>query len=542
MNNSVPTKNTLKGDFQGVFLRKSSGLVRQLSVVDAFFMNSIGMNIGMGAGLMFISAPYLFSGGSISLSIILATLLSAFTIAYVYSRLSAAMPRSGGDYVFVSRIISPVTGFVLSWSQTIWLFFWIGFNAWAPAAFVIPSASNIIGAVTGNEFFFNLSTMVSSRWGMIIVGSVINIVFTLVLIFASDRYWRWQKFVFFFAVLSVVISIVLFMVNGANFQQAWDMFVAKSGGLKFQEVIDKAAALGYQSKSNFSIPATLAMMPFAFWAVGYCQGSAQIGSEVKQASKTQYIAMVIAVLANGAVLLLMGLTFINSAGMEFIKSIGFMNAEHFADLGLKVQPYYTLMSSMLSNNILVIVLIGIGYVAWAINGTPQCMFQATRYMLAWSFDRVTPEKLGYVSDRYHSPVYGLVLCGVMGEVALIILTFVAQASLLSALVAQILAFMLVAIAGIIFPYKMKDVYNASVKREIFGIPLITISGIGMFLFLGLMLYYFLKYSAFGANSPVSIGICAIIIVSGIIYYYVYKAIQKKNNIDTSLAYKVIPPE
>ena len=44
------------------------------------------------------------------------------------------------------------------------------------------------------------------------------------------------------------------------------------------------------------------MLPWVFFVVGYAQGSAQIGGEVKRASRTQYFAMVGGVLINGAVL------------------------------------------------------------------------------------------------------------------------------------------------------------------------------------------------------------------------------------------------
>ena len=44
------------------------------------------------------------------------------------------------------------------------------------------------------------------------------------------------------------------------------------------------------------------MLPWVFFVVGYAQGSAQIGGEVKRAARNQYFAMVGGVLINGAVL------------------------------------------------------------------------------------------------------------------------------------------------------------------------------------------------------------------------------------------------
>lgn len=54
--------------------------------------------------------------------------------------------------------------------------------------------------------------------------------------------------------------------------------------------------------AGFSFSDTLLMLPWVFFVVGYAQGSAQIGGEVKRASRTQYFAMVGGVLINGLVL------------------------------------------------------------------------------------------------------------------------------------------------------------------------------------------------------------------------------------------------
>src|SRR5437867_10552420 len=159
----------------GVFLRKATGLVREVSLIDALIMNTLGMNVAVGAVFLFLQAPANFPDGNMLVAVIIGTLLMAFTLLWVYSEFAAAMPRSGGDYVFVSRALHPFLGWLLSWSQGIWLiFFWIGFNAWFALVFAIPTSLQVIGSVTGNSSLGDLATTISQPGSVMILGTLIN--------------------------------------------------------------------------------------------------------------------------------------------------------------------------------------------------------------------------------------------------------------------------------------------------------------------------------------------------------------------------------
>jgi len=63
--------------------------------------------------------------------------------------------------------------------------------------------------------------------------------------------------------------------------------------------------------------------------------------------------------------------------------------------------------------------------------------------------------------RARSPVIAIIVCTVTGELALLALINIAQASLLGGLLAQIAAFILVSAAGIAFPYRLKEIWEAA---------------------------------------------------------------------------------
>lgn len=534
------------GGGPGVFLRRATGLVREVSLLDALLMNSIGMNVGIGAVFLFLQAQSFFPSGNMLLAVVIGTLLMAFTLLWVYSEFAAAMPRSGGDYVFVSRALHPFLGWLLAWSQGIWLiFFWIGFNAWFALVFAIPTSLQVIGSVTGNSSLGDLATTISEPASVLVLGTLINVAFGVLLIFGGQGYWRWQKLAFAFAGGSILIAILLLVLDGSNIPAAWDTFVATAGGLKFNEIIPAANAAGYTypKDGGLDLGATLLMLPWVFFVVGYAQGSAQIGGEVKRASSTQYLAMVGGVLINGAVLALLVVLFVNAVGAEWIGALGAVPAD---TLGVPVMAGFNLIVSLLTNNVVILAIIGIGFVMWAVNGTPLSELQATRYMLAWSLDRMIPSQLGDVSDRYHTPVKAIVFATLTGEVALLALVNIPEASLLGALVAQIGAFILVSIAGILFPYRLPDVWQSAGGRRIAGIPAVTLAGIGGVVVLGGMLFMFVTNStingAFGVTRDISLAVMGTVIGLGILWYIGALFYNRSRGVDLTLAYREIPPE
>ena len=542
----------------GMFLRNATGLIREVSVLDAFIMNTFGMNIAVGAVFLFLQAPANFPQGNMLVAVIIGTLLMAFTLLWVYSTFAAAMPRSGGDYVFVSRTLHPFLGWLLGWSQGMWLiFFWIGFNAWFALTFALPVALSTIGAATGQNGWIDLSSNllasfpilgITTQWWVIIIGLLINVGFAALLILGGQSFWRWQKVFFLFAGGSVVLAFLLLLFDGGNIQHAWNTFASQHKGLTFNQVIPTAVKNGYTLPGGFSLSDTLLMLPWVFFVVGYAQGSAQIGGEVKRASRNQYLAMVGGVLVNGAMLALLVLVFMQAVGVQWIGSVGYLSLNHPDLLNLpgNLSPSFNFIVSLLTGNVLVPLIIGIGFIFWALMGTPLSELQATRYMLAWAVDRMIPSPLGDVSERFHSPVKAIIFCTVTGTLALIALVTVPQASLLGALLAQIAAFILVSIAGIFFPYRLRHVWEAAGGHKILGIPSVTLAGIGGVLVLGSLMLLFIFNSTinstFGVTARLSLSFMIGVIVAGILWYVGAYFLNRNQGIDLGLTYREIPPE
>ena len=101
-----------------LFVRRSLGLVREMSAGDALIGNILIFNLVI-ASITLLLIPWTFPGASLPLSIVLTFIPAAF-LATVYVLFGVAMPRSGGDYVFISRTLHPAVGFAANFSFVIW--------------------------------------------------------------------------------------------------------------------------------------------------------------------------------------------------------------------------------------------------------------------------------------------------------------------------------------------------------------------------------------------------------------------------------------
>ena len=544
---SMDTINAAAGGGAGLFLRKATGLVRDISATDAFLLNAVGMNVGLGSLFLLQNAPAFFPNGNMVLAAIIGTLLMAFSIQWVYTEFSAAMPRSGGDYVFTSRVLHPFIGWILGWNQAIWLiFFWIGFNAWALCQFTLPPTLQILAQTTGISGLADIGTAIATPLWTFVLGSVVNVFFAYLVL--SRRYWRWQRISIVFALAAVIIPALLAITSGATgMKAAWDGFVAGQGsGLTYDQIIPKAAELGYtgRTSSGFDLSATLLILPWVFFVVGFGVGPAQIGGEIKRAGRSMWYALFGSILFNGFLLAAVVGLVVSGLGEQWVSSLGFMATNHGADLG--VPAGINFLGTILGGNFIFGLIIFLGFVAWALNGTPASELQATRYMLAASLDRMVPAALGEVDEKTHSPRNAIILCTLAGEVSIGALILIPQASLLGALFAQIVAYIIVAIAGIAFPYRMKDVWQAAGGRTIMGIPSIALAGIAAVIVLGGQLYLFVTNNDingfFGVTRDISLIVAGVVIGTGVIWFFVASWYNRNRGIDTNLVYRAIPPD
>ena len=107
-----------------LFVRKATGLVREIGPLTAMII-VIANTVGLGwqkrafqwTGKAIVpETSYVLGMPPISMAFVTVGVVVLLTVV-VFAILGAAMPRSGGGYVFISRILSPPVGFIASWME-----------------------------------------------------------------------------------------------------------------------------------------------------------------------------------------------------------------------------------------------------------------------------------------------------------------------------------------------------------------------------------------------------------------------------------------
>src|ERR671927_1871934 len=138
---------TVAGE-QSLFVRKATGLVRGWSVRDAFIYSVFAINL-ITLGLYIFSFGPFIPKGSLLWAVLLVGAYLVFQ-AITYASLIAAMPRAGGDYVWISRTLGGGIGFVLAacgWWFILW--HWVPIYATILNYEVFEPLFSIVGWQTG---------------------------------------------------------------------------------------------------------------------------------------------------------------------------------------------------------------------------------------------------------------------------------------------------------------------------------------------------------------------------------------------------------
>jgi hypothetical protein len=293
-----------------IFTRKASGLVRVMSPYSAFIYNILTM--GIIFPWVFLVSPTAFPGGNVPLGILICTLIQ-IPIAYSAVWLSTALPRSGGDYVFQSRVLGGSWGFSLVLSGfVIWILVWTALSGWLVATLGLAPLLLGFGTVLRNAALIQAGVWVTTPTGLFVVSLVNGALGALLLVRGFKNYVRFQHVIWWGTLLGfAAVLLVLFTSPVTSFATNLNQFAAAVGESPtfYQDALATAQAAGVNTAPSFGWLLTLLIAPVAWQSLQWSTYSAEQNGEIKEARsfRNQSFIMVGSLIVAGLLLALLGL-------------------------------------------------------------------------------------------------------------------------------------------------------------------------------------------------------------------------------------------
>jgi APA family basic amino acid/polyamine antiporter len=518
------------------FVRDATGLVRAFTWFDAFL---IGTSVilpgiyGYSAVMGFIAPAD--PGANFVLSATLAFLFMV-PLGLTYVLLTSVMPRSGGDYVWITRVAHPIVGFMAAWGLWLSILAILGIDGYLFSTLILPISLVSFGYSTGSAALIGLASAVTAPVTAYVLGLIMILVSFLIIIPGPKIFSRLMTIMFAIVMLGTFVSFGVLASNShVDFVNAFNRMVGPT--VTYDSIISQAKSAGW-SFVPISLGPTMLSIPLSVVVYnGFNYASAAAG-EVKQVKRSVPLGIF------GSLLFAMILTIVgaqlslNILGYDFVQASFVLGSSW----PLPAPPWVPLFVSMLNTNFLVVLLIQLAWLVSFFWNTAGFLLVATRYVFAFSFDTVLPSWLSDVDDRFRFPTKAAVLNFVVAAIFLVIATFTPWLGLfLNAVAIWSILWILTSLAAIVLPFKKKELLS-SMPGGTWKVPLISMVGVISLILMIANFYFSVTTPALGPSTTQADMILAGIFLSGLIVYVASYFVHKSKGLNLSMVYSQIPPE
>jgi APA family basic amino acid/polyamine antiporter len=532
----------------GLFVRNATGLVREVKPWQAMAINFITGAPPFVIAIALFGALSGFPGGNFLLATVL-TIPLALSVVYAFGFLTAAIPRSGGDYVLVSRTLHPAAGVVSSVCISLSSFLSIAFEALGMCIFGIAPGLIVIGLVGHHPKLVSWGNTVATSHNWQFFLGTVGIVVAGAAVAAG---WTWSKrFMFGLLGLSLVglaiSTLIAIFTSKTSFIGDFNAFAQPytHNPDSYHQTIGNAAKAGVPVHHAFSFVKTIPIVAvicgvsiFAYWSTFFA-GELRQGNSMKTANRMG--AASIAIL--GSVFVLVAI-FFWSFGKDFLTAAFGGGLPH--ELSLSSAPYFVLSSAQVGNTAFAIFLVASFVLFWPVI-MAETTLQPPRTMFAWSFDGIMPAAITKVTRR-GVPITATAITVGLSILAYAWAIYVAKnffQVLVYATLIQLITHLLISVSAMSFPYRRTALYRASVSNyEVGGIPTMVVAGAGALFTTAFIYWAYFHYKFFGLVGHKSGLIWWLVgsIAFGLAWYYGAKALRSQRGVDIDKVYAEIPPE
>lgn len=405
---------------QSMRFDRKSGLVRQLNAFDVFLVNTFGYALGIAITIN----PAFIGGFAPSANIYLVLffgLVAAIFNGVTYGLFSAVMPKTGGDYVYITRVLTPLIGFVANCGFTLAQLFGFALNCmWAFSQALAPSLTTF-GMVAGLPGFVKAGTAVSNEatsFGLAIILMTVVLGVSLL----GLRVTRWIFMVAFFVALAgpVIQAYALYSTTHDQFVLVFNDFMRGSGlsTLDYATVLELGKQRGLESHQSQVFLESIRALPLGFLMFLGFTYSAYMGSEVREASRSQFIGIMGALFLGSCFFFLVLGRYYYVVGNDFNAALSAESVSSRMPAGTSM----TFFAGILVTSVPINALMSIGNFLWFLLVPLVILQVCCRNIHVWAVDYLLPESVAR-TNRFGAPVRAAAIAWVLG-VLLLTVSFV----------------------------------------------------------------------------------------------------------------------
>ncbi len=532
----------------GLFARTATGLVRGVPPRSSLIINFIPGHPTQTMVAVLLFALAVGAGGNPFLAILIVIPMS-LAFSYAFGLLTQMIPRSGGDYMLVSRVMHPSIGWMSVFCMTTaGLLSNAFFGLAVMTAGIIPLCI-AVGLIADWPGLVLWAQDAGTSKGWLIFFGLAMFAFSSVI-----QLWGWRTLlriqnIFFWMVTASlgIVTIVTLLQSKGHFENKFNSFAEDFTNKPdaYQSTIATAAKAGVAVDPSFSFKATIPMVAvFATTAI-FSYWSTFVGGELRQASTMKTARN----MALGGII---PLIVVATCTAIFFKTFGseFLRAANGGGLPAEIQvpgtTFFYLSGISVGSAAYTFVIFLLYIVFWPLI-TYISSLQQTRAIFAMSFDGVLPKGVTRV-NRYGCPWLALLIAMLMSSVVFIYAVYDQTGFfivLAYALLVQLIAMGLVGLSGVLAPKLRPELYRASTSQKtVAGIPLVSIAGVGAIVTGVFVWWAYLHYDQLGANANMGKLLAWTVgpAILGFVLYFVVAMIKRGQGVDVELAYREIPPE
>jgi amino acid transporter len=535
------------------FARKASGLVRGLSMVDAFAVGLMNQGITPSIWYMTSWGVGTYLSGNLLWASLISLVLVGFGFPLVWGILSGSMPRSGGEYVYNSRIIHPIVAIAESFGNAFVMIFWV----YVLGPMIADPGLVIIAEYQGWTWLYDSATGtffggLSYEWGVFVVASIANVLALVTLVFGVKIFASIQKLIMIFAMGgAIVVTGSIMLTSKSAFKENWDAFAAQHDSLTYDEVVPAvAAAIGGPVPTSGDLYGTLGIMLAGSWLFAYAYFCVFVAGEVKRPDKTLIGANFFAVLVPALMMIWTALVMYRAMPFDWISSAMYIdNAYGLEGYNLPFLPSYMSLAYVANPNWFVALAAGGSFALFSFWYLALSYLAFPRIIFAWGMDRMGPKWFTDINPRWASPVKNYILCFVLCQIAIALYVFVMGDYLQGLTVTGmeiVSVWAVTTIAALIFPYarRCRGIWDSSPYKtwKFLGIPLVSLGAVVSLVYLGILFYYLIFTGELEESNGQSWILYTIVWILGIAWYFFWAARSKAVGVDVGMTYGELPPE